>query len=277
MKTLTWKKEVKWLTIAMIFGIFWLLTFIENISNFIVMVAASTYYYNNSPATVNDQRPAEVCTAISITYCSHLGSVAIGSLLIAIIRFIKWTFVLLAQQMEKSTGENAVTKCMVKVALCIISCLEKITEYITDAAFCYIAVTGDNFCYGAYCAFILQIKHLGEFAWSGFLAKMFIVLGKVAVIAGNVVLYCLVLSPLIVDKRQITSMITPALIVGFVTWIMASIFLDMLSMSAEAMMTCYAIDYDFNNEAPQFGSATFHDGLNQKRTATVEVSANTVE
>lgn len=54
MKTLTWKKEVKWLTVAMIFGIFWLLTFIENISNFIVMVSASTYYYNNSPATVND-------------------------------------------------------------------------------------------------------------------------------------------------------------------------------------------------------------------------------
>ena len=35
--------------------------------------------------------------------------------------------------------------------------MEKITEYITDAAFCYIAVTGDDFCVGAFNGFLLLL------------------------------------------------------------------------------------------------------------------------
>ena len=131
-----------------------------------------------------------------------MGTVAIGSFLVAIVRFIKWTLIVIAHQLEKASGDNSCVKCVIGCAMCIISCFEAITEYITEQAFCYIAVTGDNFCHGAYCALILNIKHLGEFWWTHTLAKFFMFLGKVSVIAGNTALYHFILVPWIVGVKR---------------------------------------------------------------------------
>lgn len=97
------------------------------------------------------------------------------------------------------SGQNPVVVCMMKVATCLISCLESICEYLTEAAYCYIAVTGDNFCHGAYCAFLLNIKHLAEFFWTHTLAKFFMLLAKVSVLCGNAALYYFVLVPYMVE------------------------------------------------------------------------------
>jgi hypothetical protein len=200
-----------------------------------------------------------------MTYCNHLGSVAIGSFLVALVRFIKWTLVALAQYMEQMSGDNGCVKCVISCATCVISCFELITEYITEQAFCYIAVTGDNFFHGAYCAFILNIKHLVEFWWTHVLAKFFMFLGKISVIAGNVALYHFVLTPFIVGQKR--EKIGPSVfVVALSSYIMVSIFIGMYDVAADAMMTSYAIDVDFNDGEHQFGCATFWDGsLEEKR------------
>jgi hypothetical protein len=48
MKNLTWTNKNAWLAFAMVFALFWLLTVIENLSNMVVMITASTYYFNNN-------------------------------------------------------------------------------------------------------------------------------------------------------------------------------------------------------------------------------------
>jgi hypothetical protein len=50
-KSLTWTTKNTWLAIFMVFSIFWLLTCIENLSNMVIMVTASTYYFNNDEST----------------------------------------------------------------------------------------------------------------------------------------------------------------------------------------------------------------------------------
>jgi hypothetical protein len=55
MKDLTWTKKNSWFAVLMVFAMIWFLTCIENLSNFVVMVTASTYYFNNNLETKNDQ------------------------------------------------------------------------------------------------------------------------------------------------------------------------------------------------------------------------------
>jgi hypothetical protein len=46
-KDLVWTSQTKWMAAYMIFGIFWVCAWLDYTSNFIVMVSASTYYFNS--------------------------------------------------------------------------------------------------------------------------------------------------------------------------------------------------------------------------------------
>jgi hypothetical protein len=260
LKNLTWRSDVFGLTFFMVFAIIWLLIVVENLSNFVVMVASATYYWNNDASTVNDQKDAEVGTAWWITYCNHFGTVAIGSFLCAVIFMLKITVMVIAHYLEEITGDNAVVKCITGCALCFIQCLELITDYITNSAFAYIAVTGDGFCEGAYNAFLLQVSHMGEFAWVLFLTKCVIFLGKVGCVALNIFILDAVLKPMMIGNKT-TSMIGPSIIVGLISWVISSIFMGMYETAADTMITCYAIDYEMHNKEPLFGPVTFQENL----------------
>jgi hypothetical protein len=148
---MTWTTGVFWLVFLMVFALVWLMMCIENLSHMVVMISSADYYFSGE----GENNEAKVFRAWRLTYCNHFGSVAIGSFLCAIMFVLKWTAVIVCQYIEKMSGENAVVKCFTGCAACIISTLEMLTDYLTNSAFCYIACTGDSFCYGAYNSFIL--------------------------------------------------------------------------------------------------------------------------
>ena len=115
----------------------------------------------------------------------HTGSIAAGAFIIAVIEFIKFVFMYLAKKAEKASGGNKCIKAAVCVAECILSCIEKVCDYINQAAFAYIAVSGDGFCAGAWNGFLLNVKHMLSFTFANYIAKCFILLGKVAVCTVN--------------------------------------------------------------------------------------------
>jgi hypothetical protein len=49
MKDIDWKPEVKLMAFYMFFGILWVCAFFEYCSTFVVMVSASTYYWDSNP------------------------------------------------------------------------------------------------------------------------------------------------------------------------------------------------------------------------------------
>jgi choline transporter-like protein 2/4/5 len=162
----------------------------------------------------------------------------------AIMRMLKWTVLLVAQYLEQVSGDNGCVRCVTGCAICIINCLENICEYLTENAFCYIAVTGDSFFHGAYCSMLLQVKHLAEFWWTATLAKFFMFLSKVAVLAGNAAFYYFVLNPLMVKSSEKDKDMGPLVVVCLISYIMVSIFIGMYDVASDSMMMCYAIDCD---------------------------------
>jgi hypothetical protein len=92
-KTIVWEPQYKYMALYMFFGILWVTAFFEYCSTFVVMVSASTYYFNSD---AHNDGSAEV--DLGFKYClTHFGSIAIGSFLIALIRFIRIVFMYLAK------------------------------------------------------------------------------------------------------------------------------------------------------------------------------------
>jgi len=85
-RTITWKKSVKYMALFMFFGVLWLLALIDYLSRFIVIMSASTYYFNHKRGdTEENTNAAEVMYGVKCAYFHHFGSICIGSFIIAVI------------------------------------------------------------------------------------------------------------------------------------------------------------------------------------------------
>ena len=136
----------------MLFSILWICAWLEYSSRFIVQVAAASYYFDSNASRDGS---ASVGLGFKFAYLKHMGSLALGSFIIAVVRFIKYVFVYLSQSASKATGENVLVQVLVKCALCYLDLLEKITDYINESAYAYMAVSGESFCTAAWHAFLL--------------------------------------------------------------------------------------------------------------------------
>lgn len=78
--------------------------------------------------------------------------------------------------------------------MCFINCLEEIIDRINNAAYAYMAMSGDNFCGAAYNGICLEMKHAGKFLWAEYLAEAFIFIGKIGITVLNTMIIYLFMS-----------------------------------------------------------------------------------
>lgn len=99
-REITWSSDVWFLTVFMVFGVLWLLNLFDYLSRFIVIVSASTYYFNHkSDVQELNSDAAEVQYGFICAYVYHFGSIAMGSFIIGIVKFIKYVFYFLAKRL----------------------------------------------------------------------------------------------------------------------------------------------------------------------------------
>lgn len=222
-----WKdKKIFYMALFMFFGFLWVSAWIEYTSRFIVIVGAATYYFNNHRDNQDEEADAEIGYGFKCAYMHHMGSIAFGAFIIALIRFIKIIFYYLAKQMEKNSGENPAVKAAVKCAMCLLNCIERICDYMNENAFCYMAVTGDHFLSSAWSGFLLNLKHGLKFMFANAIAKVFIFIGKIGIVVSNLfTLYFLM--KFRKDLEEVQSVIGPFVVVGIVTFLCASLFLSL--------------------------------------------------
>ena len=151
---------------------------------------------------------------------------------------------------------------MVNCAACYITVLEKITDYINEAAYAYMAVSGEGFTRSAWNGFLLNIKHLLKFSWANFIADVFIFIGKIALTCANVFSLIGILKLTTGDDNS-KSIFGPCFIVAVCTYITATIVLGLFDTAVMALMTSLAIDMDLHGNRLVYGPPTFHDALSK--------------
>ena len=127
------------------------------------------------------------------------------------------------------------------------------------------AVSGQGFCSSAWDGFLLNMKHGLEFAWAKVLAELFILTGKISLVAVNCALLYVTMNFVFDDfsgSDAVSSIYSPMIVVAIITYVAASVFLGLFSNTVLALMTCLAIDVDLNG-TPKFGPPTFHDSLDK--------------
>lgn len=140
--------------------------------------------------------------------------------------------------------DNAVAKCLIGCAKCCLECIERIVDYLSELAFCYMAVTGNSFFTSAWKGFLLNLKHGLKYTFANMIAKVFIFLGKVGITTANCFSLYFIMKNVTKDTEEVSSILGPMLAVGFVTYLTASLFLGLFETGVMAMLTCLSFDMD---------------------------------
>jgi len=140
-----------------IFGVFWFLELANALGAFVVSYAVVGWYYTPKPKNHN------WCGLVwgYVYGCTfHLGSLALGSCLIAICRFIR-LIMMYVEKSSKSQG-NVVMQTIAKCVACCITCFKKFIEMINKNAYIDICITSNNFCGAAGDVMAFLVSHPAE-------------------------------------------------------------------------------------------------------------------
>ena len=102
-----------------------------------VACLACMWYYSGQGEEMSDARgEVSVCMSLRWAMWYHIGSIAMGSFLIALITFIRLIFEYIVYQYEKvGNKENPVYKAVKCVIRCILWCLDRYVKFITKNAY----------------------------------------------------------------------------------------------------------------------------------------------
>jgi len=172
----------------------------------------------------------------------HLGSLALGAVIIAIIKFIR---VVLAYIHEKVLDKkNVVQRCFYCIVQCILKCLECCIDKINKNSYIWMAITGDSFCKSTCRSFSLLWKHLSHIAAINTVGFYLLVLGRFSVTFLTTAIFAFIFSTM--EGHQVSSILFSTLIVLVLSFYTAKVILLTLETVIDTTFLCYLVDVDRN-------------------------------
>ena len=245
-----WKYEIRYLWWYHLFALLYIDAIISAFSQFVYASSASIWYFNHDKGTEGHL----ILTSFKRGFRYHFGSIAFGSLIVAIVRFIMFFFERFKRRMEKSIGKKAPGKCYRCVLCCVeccLKCIAKVLEYINKHAYIMISIKGDCFCTAAWEGFALTVRNLGRFSVLTLLGKLFSNLGTLFIAVASGIIGYLVIENYGFIKEEIDSAFLPVFCIVIVGLIIGLVSMNVFGMSADTLLYCFLIDEEINKGQPK--------------------------
>eukprot|EP00762_Andalucia_godoyi_P006425 ANDGO_02906.mRNA.1 Choline transporter-like protein 2 len=238
--------SMRYVLIYHFFGLLWTLGFLLAIVFLVIAIAMATWYFIEPPKQSLPSHP--VLSAVGTTLRYHLGTLAFGSLIIAIVQFIRAMILYFHKQIEKFS-ENTPCQCCVKCLICYCQCclsyLQRFLEFISKNAYVQTAVNGYSFCKAAKRAWSLICDNLARIGTVNFVADFITFTGKLAIVIGNccLALYLTKQDWAVTDGAdELHSPVLIVVIVFIITWFIAQLFMHVYESAIVALLVCFLVD-----------------------------------
>jgi hypothetical protein len=248
-------------------------------ATFLVMAGAIANWYFSRPSPTDEtqreegegegQLPASpVLNSFGRAIRYHVGTVAFGALIIAIIMFIRAIVTYI--QKKTRNAQNPCTRCLLCCVQCCLKCCQKCIDYISRNALAWCAIKGDNFCTSAFHAFGLLMQNVGRAAAMSLVGTFVIFFGKICValvttgIAALVIMY--------VWEDRISSTVMPVVVIFILTFVVAALFMEVFETGLETMFLCFIADTE-RKWAPSKLASAFAAAENELKIREAKAAA----
>ena len=234
----------------------WIMQFFSGCQKVILASAVSRWFFTRGAKLKKchlNLCPTCADTRDLILY--NLGSVALGSFIVALVQFIRIILAYLERKLKKSKNKTAIY--VMKCVLCCMACFEKVLKYVTRNAYICVAMYGDGFCSGAKHAFHLLLSNAKHVMLLNCISGFCLFLGKVSVViitgfAG----YSWFRTKLGPTAPQ-AEFIVPVTIACFLSFLIATSFLNVYEIAIDTLFLCFCDDQQRNNggDRPYYSTA----------------------
>lgn len=259
----TTRQYVDYLHAFNIFGLFWGLFFVSALGQMILAGTFATWYWTFNKSDV----PFFILTiSTGRTFRYHLGTLAFGSLILAICRIIRVILEYINKKL--STYDNVFVKAIMCCLCCFFWCLEKFIKFINKNAYIMCAIYGKNFCRSAHRAFKLLMRNIIRVVVVDQVTDFLLFMGKLMITAAMCALAFYVFTEDVdIEVPKVNYTVVPILIIGFGTYFIASIFFGVYAMAVDTLFLCFLEDSERNDgsrEKPYFMSRELMNILSKK-------------
>ncbi|XP_046969238.1 choline transporter-like 2 isoform X3 [Vanessa cardui] len=242
--------SVIYMQLVNLLGFFWAMFFISGVADMMLASTFSTWYWTFHK---RDLPFFTLTSGIYRTFRYHLGTVAFGALIIAIVRVIRVILEYIDHKVKKF--DNPFTRCIMCCCKCFFWCLENFLKFVNKNAYIMCAVHGKNFCRSANDAFSLLMRNIvrvvvldkvADFIF--FLSKLLISIG-----VGFAVYYLLEWNYVyeVTKGERLHYNYVPAIILSVATYLICTIFFNVYSMAVDTLFLCFLEDCERNDGSPE--------------------------
>lgn len=207
----------------------WSASFVHAASQWICAHTVLTWYFRPIDTRV---RSFQVIRSTGVFVRYHIGTVAFGSLILAIVQMMRSILLYIKLRLKNKSAFP------VKIALCCCSCcmlcLSKCIKFVDKHAYIHSALNGTPFCSSAMRAFGLILRNLGRVATISVLSNLVVFVGKVSVTMSSCCIAYYYMKRYMED--ELNGFVVPTLFVGVISYICASLFLDTVTMASDAVL-----------------------------------------
>uniref|UniRef100_A0A4W3HVB8 Choline transporter-like protein n=1 Tax=Callorhinchus milii TaxID=7868 RepID=A0A4W3HVB8_CALMI len=245
----------------------WLVNFAIALGQCTLAGAFASYYWAfKKPADI----PAfPLLASFGRTLRYHTGSLAFGSLILAIVQFIRIILEYLDNKLKGA--HNQFAKFVLCCMKCCFWCLERFIKFLNRNAYIMIAIYGKNFCTSAKEAFFLLMRNVVRVAVLDKVTDFLLFLGKLLIVGGVGVLAFFFFTrriTIIADEAPVLNYYwVPLMTVIFGSYLIAHGFFSVYAMCVDTLFLCFCEDLERNDGSaarPYFMSAELHRILGRK-------------
>jgi len=260
--TISYDKDAEERLWFMWFCYLWSSNFVQAIGMLVIAVAVSNWYFT----TVEAKAKINSCTvfrAYGIVLRYHMGTAAFGSLIIAIIEFIRSVVLYIEKKCKKNFPAWVVTFVFCWVNCCL-WCIECCMKFISKNAYIQTAIHGTTFCTSCKNAFFLLARNILRIGALYVVSGVLLILGRVFVVVGATAASYYFLTGSYGSK--VNGYIAPIVFVMFISYFVAAMFMDVFHMTADTLIMCIIADEEIHDGVAKFGDKGLHDFVKEHGT-----------
>jgi hypothetical protein len=173
---------------------------------------------------------------MKLTYCHHIGTLAFGSLLLAIVDMLR--VIVEYVDKKKKDYEDADPPCLWTFVFCCLRCclccLDKCLRFFNKQAYIQTVINGKDLCTGACRAGIIMVRHLDLFAALLGVQGAVFWFGRLAISVGTTAICGLWISQL-----DVSSITLPCLVCLFIGYVISNTVMCVYELGIDTMVMCW--------------------------------------
>ncbi|NWQ72516.1 CTL2 protein, partial [Neopipo cinnamomea] len=230
-----------------VFMFFWLANFVIALGQVTLAGAFASYYWAFKKP---DDMPAfPLFSAFGRALRYHTGSLAFGSLVLAVVQVVRVTLEYLDHRLK--AAENKFAKFLLSCLKCCFWCLEKFLKFLNRNAYIMIAIYGTNFCASARNAFFLLMRNIIRVAVLDKVTDFLFFLGKLLIVGSVGILAFFFFTQRIKLVQDTAPPLNyywvPILTVIVGSYLIAHGFFSVYGMCVDTLFLCFLEDLERND------------------------------